>query len=87
MHVRQIKSKKGLDWFNPDETDAVMYGIIHTIYSIFAHKNWKMYKNIKNDVESIFAAANYLTTKGTRDPYKLLKITNQYRNEFRAAIK
>lgn len=61
LHIRQIKETK-TDWIQINEKDKLMNDIIGSIYVMFAkdQSNGKSFENIKDDLASIMAAADYL---------------------------
>lgn len=88
MHIRQFKVETGLNWLEVTDTDAFMCTIINPIYKIIAKNvsNKNGFNDIKNDLASTFASANYLLEKGIHDPYEELRNTENNCKEFGIAI-
>lgn len=89
LHIHQIELKTKLDWFNHENTDTFIYCIIYPVLKIFIHNPsiWKTSEKIKNDLETIFSAAEYLLTKEFDDPYNILQYTSEHRHELKKIIK
>lgn len=72
LHAQQIK-KPTLDWFEPDETDAFIYGIITIVDAMMKSTNTTF---IKNSIESINSAKKYLSPKlNVEDKLYVLPVT------------
>lgn len=62
--------KSKMNWIEPDETDAFIYGILNVVHKVIQSLNTTL---IQNDINAINSAKKYLTLKlNVNDFYGIL---------------